>query len=127
MMDVKVIDRRHELYIMASDTFKPKSHPMYGGAGYCRVNPMYKKIHFYEWSNPDSAPLTFYTQLSFENYLRMSGIPIKEWESDVIKRMAYEPHVACKKGCKNLVIASTKAQLKHLINNTGWMIPIHRD
>ena len=76
-----------------------------------------KVLSFYEWSDTSRAPLLFFSIDSFTSFLRSSNIEYYPFELDVIRRMLYNPHIACKRGDNRLVICSSKVQLSHVLNN----------
>lgn len=99
-------------------------------------NPMmynsYKgTIYFYEWSDLDRIPMKFNSIADFEGYLRFAQIPpLEKWQKDMIFHMC-DTYAACGRGCKTLLIRSTKTFLKDAleknmrlnINNTIPSVP----
>lgn len=119
---IKLVDRSDELLGYVDKCLHPvyehKEVPMvpscYGMGG---VRNTGKVINFYEWSDTGRTPLRFYTLEAFESYTRRSGITFFPFEADVIRRMLYDPHIACKRGDNRLVICSSFVQLCHVLNN----------
>ena len=117
-MNVKLVNRKEELFSLVKESFKPKMNPEHYGGYMYRPPSSYasgKHIYFYEWSNPDSTPLKFYSVDAFACFLNSHDIKIETWEREVIQRMIYDAHVACRKNTKNLVVASSQQQLKHVL------------
>ena len=68
-------------------------------------------IYFYEWSNCDNAPRTYYTLKAFENFLDRSGIYVPSYQWELIRNIA-NPYIACKKNSKELLIKVSWDALK---------------
>jgi len=73
-------------------------------------------IYFYEWSNCDNAPRTYYTLKAFKNFLDRSGIYVPSYQMELIKNIM-NPHIACRKDGKELIIKPNKESLKHALEN----------
>ena len=125
---IRLVDRSEELLEMVDKYFHPA--PVVNGVSQCNWGIPYtgvgeKVIHFYEWSDTTRKPLYFFNMEAFEGYCRTSEIQFFPYERDVIMRMLYNPHIACKKGDNRLVICSSLAQLSHVLNNCGgFNIPL---
>lgn len=92
------------------------------------VNPQYRQpslfdgdydfqgiIYFYEWSDTNRAPKSYYTLRAFENFLNSCQIYLLAWQREIIKHM-HNPYIACKKGQKDLVIKDSFEKLKNALN-----------
>ena len=69
-------------------------------------------IYFYEWSDANRTPKSFYTLDKFEEFLNKSGIYLKSYQREIIKCM-HNPYVACKKGERDLIIKKSYEMLKN--------------
>lgn len=68
-------------------------------------------IYFYEWSDANRTPKSFYTLDKFEDFLNKSGIYLKSYQREIIKCM-HNPYIACKKGERDLIIKKSYELLK---------------
>lgn len=66
----------------------------------------YVKIYFYEWSDISVVPKTFQSLVSFEGFLRSSGIPYSSAHIKTIKNIG-TVFCSCYRGTRTLVIRST--------------------
>jgi hypothetical protein len=66
----------------------------------------YIKIFFYEWSDVSVVPKTFQSLVSFEGFLRSSGIPYSSGHIESIKNLG-TVFCSCYRGTRTLVIRST--------------------
>jgi hypothetical protein len=71
-------------------------------------------IYFYEWSDTNRAPKSYYTLRAFENFLTSCQIYLLAWQKEIIKHM-HNPYIACKKGQKDLVIKDSFEKLKNAL------------
>ena len=69
-------------------------------------------IYFYEWSDTNRAPRSFYSLEKFEEFLNQSGIYLKSYQREIIKCM-HNPYIACKKGERDLIIKKSYEMLKN--------------
>ena len=73
-----------------------------------------KRILFYEWSDVNNTPITFYGMDSFVKFMDACGIIVRGWQKGLISSMP-EPHVACEKGSTNLIFRGSKEGLRAAI------------
>ena len=71
-------------------------------------------IYFYEWSDTNRTPKTYYTLNAFEKFLNDCHIYLLSWQREVISHMKH-PYVACKKGKKEIVIKNSFSELSKAI------------
>ena len=69
-------------------------------------------IYFYEWSDTNRTPKSFYALDKFEEFLNRSGIYLKSYQREIIKCM-HNPYIACKKGERDLIIKKSYEMLKN--------------
>lgn len=121
--------RLRELFFRSLDApiVRPSSSPVYasqyprtGGtsAGLGEYEPINGVISFYEWSNVDNCARIFYTLKVFLAFLKRSNISIEPYQVDLVKSVR-NPHVACLRSGKGLVIASTKEAVRMRLDNEG--------
>lgn len=67
-------------------------------------------IYFYEWSDINRTPKTFYTLKAFETFLKESQIYLMGWEREVIRNMPRR-YITCRKGKKELIIKCSYSAL----------------
>ena len=72
-------------------------------------------IYFYEWSDTNRTPKSYYTLKAFENFLNSSQIYLLAWQKEIIRHM-HNPYIACKKGQKDLIIKDSYDKLKNALN-----------
>lgn len=70
-------------------------------------------IYFYEWSDINRAPKSFYTLKAFESFLMTSHIFMASYQKELIMHM-HNPHIVCKKGSHELLIRPTYDKLKEV-------------
>lgn len=75
-------------------------------------------IYFYEWSDTNRAPKSYYTLRAFENFLNSSQIYLLAWQKEIIRHM-HNPYIACKKGEKDLIIKNSFDALKNELERTS--------
>ena len=68
------------------------------------------RIYFYEWSDLNKAPRTFYQLDAFDNFLKTSGIYMEFYQREIIKNLG-TVYITCYTGTKNLNIRSTYKNL----------------
>ena len=68
------------------------------------------RIYFYEWSDVNKCPKSFYTLTAFDNYLKSCGITLELYQRDIINNLG-TVYVTCYTGTKNLNIRSTYRNL----------------
>lgn len=78
-------------------------------------------IYFYEWSDINRTPKTFYTLKALQNFLESSEIFIPSYQWEIIKHM-YHCHISCKKGTKELFIRGNKDALASALNNPSFNV-----
>ena len=78
------------------------------------VDNDFKVIKFYEWSDVDKPPITFYGEDGFYKFMQRCGIIVYGYQKDVIKGFS-ECHITCKKGEKTLLIRKDKQLLKEAL------------
>ena len=64
-------------------------------------------IFFYEWSDPNRPPISFYNIQAFIDFLNKSDIFIPPFQKDMIMNLD-KSFITCKKGEKKLIIRGTK-------------------
>lgn len=121
MRCISLYDRSVELYEIALRSFIVVAHPVspHHSPSCSTLNifgQQSKVIKFYEWSDVNRLPITFYSVNAFEVYLANCKIPFLGYERDVIERMLYTPHVACRPDGKGLMICSSWVQLSHVLS-----------
>lgn len=94
---------------------------IYNRSGFGRNNTITNEtyfgvIYFYEWSDINRTPKTFYTLKALQNFLESSEIFIPNYQWEIIKHM-YHCHISCKKGTKELFIRGNKDALASALNN----------
>jgi hypothetical protein len=73
-------------------------------------------IYFYEWSDANRTPKTFYTLKAFENFLNTSQIFLASYQKELVKHI-HNPYIACRKDGKDIIIKSNYESLKHELEN----------
>lgn len=73
-------------------------------------------IYFYEFSNLKRTPRMFRSLQEFESFLRVSGIQIWPYESDMIRNKPGEKHITCMPGTRNLRICTSYVALEKAIS-----------
>jgi hypothetical protein len=97
-----------------------KSHPKVVNHSY---NPpsndfgFHGVIYFYEWSDLNRAPRTFYTIEKFENFLIECDLSLQGFEKEVIK-MLHNPYICCKKNSRELLIRNSYDNLRIGLNDS---------
>ena len=71
-------------------------------------------IYFYEWSDTNRTPKTYYTLKAFEKFLNDCQIYLASWQREVISRMKH-PYIACKKGERDIIIRNSFTELSKAI------------
>ena len=69
-------------------------------------------IYFYEFSNLKRTPRLFRSMMEFESFLRVSGIQIWPYQSDMIRNKAGEKHITCMPGTRELRICTSYKALE---------------
>lgn len=77
-------------------------------------------INFYEWSDYNRTPKTFYSYKLFEKFLTDSDIFIVGWQRELILYM-HRVYVSCVKGTKDLVIKPTHEALKREMDKSALL------
>lgn len=72
-------------------------------------------IYFYEWSDINRAPTSYYTLKAFETFLNKSQIFLAGFQRELITHMN-NPHIICKKNSHELIIKPTYTSLKEAID-----------
>mgnify|MGYP006896826897 CR=1 FL=1 len=67
-------------------------------------------IYFYEWSDINRPPITFYSLSSFCDFLQKSNIFMPPFQRDMIRNLDHA-YVTCKKGRSDLLIRGTRPGL----------------
>lgn len=67
-------------------------------------------IYFYEWSDINRPPISFYSLNAFDDFLKKSSIFIPPFQKDMIKNLD-RAYVTCKKGKTELLIRGTRPGL----------------
>ena len=67
-------------------------------------------IYFYEWSDINRSPITFYSITAFVEFLDRCGIFIPPFQKDMLRNLD-RAYVICKKGKKDLLIRGTRPGL----------------
>lgn len=71
-------------------------------------------IYFYEWSDTNRTPKTYYTLKAFEKFLNDCHIFLASWQREVISHMKH-PYIACKKGERDIIIRNSFTELSKAI------------
>ena len=69
-------------------------------------------IYFYEFSNLKRTPRMFRSLSEFESFVRISGIQLWPYESDMIRNKPGEKHITCMPGTRNLRICTSYKALE---------------
>lgn len=85
---------------------------------------VYKPIKFYEWSDVNRPPITFYGLKTFVKFLDRCGITLYDYQKGLISSMS-TPHVTCEKGKKSLLIRGSYEVLKEAVEGTSVVNPIN--
>ena len=83
----------------------------------------YCKIHFYEWSNVDNAPIIFDRYPKLYNFLDECGLFIKEIDNDKIKPIA-SCYISCKPGSKELIVCTTYDELRRKMHEAQTLVNV---
>lgn len=73
-------------------------------------------IYFYEWSDINRTPVSFYTLDAFERFLNASQIFMAAYQKELIKHISTS-YIACEKNKKNLLIKTCYASLRDALGN----------
>jgi hypothetical protein len=68
-------------------------------------------VYFYEWSDLNRSPISFYSLNSFDDFLKKSNIFMAPFQKDMIRNLD-RAYVTCKKGKTELLIRGTKPGLE---------------
>jgi hypothetical protein len=68
-------------------------------------------IYFYEWSDINRSPKSFYTLKLFVKFLESCGIYVPSYQLELIKNIS-TPHITCRKGTKDIIITCNWSSLK---------------
>ena len=79
---------------------------------------VYKSIKFYEWSDVNRPPITFYGIDSFIRFLDRCGITLYGYQKGLIASMS-TPHITCEKGKKTLLIRGSYEVLKEAVKDSS--------
>ena len=71
-------------------------------------------IYFYEWSDANRTPKTFYTLDAFERFLNTSLIFMASYQKELIRNI-HNPYIACRKDGKDIIIKCSYESLKHAL------------
>ena len=107
-------------------------NPYYGSSGNINIPPNrgYSSfdgdfrgvIYFYEWSDINRTPRTFYTLKAFEKFLNDSQIYLVGWQREVITNLPNR-YITCKKGSKELIIKcgyeSLRREVEEIMKKEG--------
>ena len=78
-------------------------------------------IYFYEWSDMNRTPITFFNLGAFEGFLRRSDIFLMPFQKDIIKNLE-RAYITCKKGKSEIMIRGTRPALLEALNNNGFSV-----
>ena len=96
---------------------KSRFHCYHGSSSFnAQSDDIKGALYFYEWSDINRSPRTFYFMSIFEKFLIDSGITLQGYEKEIIKNIT-NPYVSCKKGSKELIIKSSFDVLKKALEN----------
>ena len=116
---------KHHSYTSQSSNYTPYAcrNPYYG-SGFRSTPPAQQKlnfasgdddfkglIHFYEWSDVNRQPKTYYTLQAFENFLNQSNIYLASYQKELIRHIP-TPYISCRRN-GNLLIKYDFESLKH--------------
>ena len=73
-------------------------------------------IYFYEWSNINRIPKSFYSIRSFRDFLTSSGIYLEGYKWELLRNLD-TAYVCCKKNEKDVIIKCTWDSLKFALEN----------
>ena len=88
------------------------------GSAQKMVPNIYKPIKFYEWSDVDRPPITFYGIDSFVRFLERCGITLYGYQKGLMASMS-TPHITCEKGKKSLLIRGSYELLKEALKDAS--------
>lgn len=89
---------------------------------YMAQSPCYLKqfsVRFYEWSNTNSTPRVFHTSFAFIEFLKQCNISFTDAQRNMIYSVPSVVYATCKKNEASLLVASTMAGLKLLMETTS--------
>lgn len=77
-----------------------------------RMSNFTGKIHFYEWSNPNSSPRIYYSITRFITFLGTCNIKLERFELELLLNLT-ESYVTCIRGKRELIIRNSWGLLKN--------------
>lgn len=73
-------------------------------------------IYFYEWSDINRNPKSFFTLNSFEKFLLSSQLYLASYQKELLRNIK-NSYVACRKDGKDIIIKCSFESLKHALEN----------
>ena len=74
-------------------------------------------IYFYEWSDINRTPKSFYSIEKFEEFINRCSIYMQGYQREIIRNMR-NPYITCKRGKRELVIKSNYQALKSAMESS---------